>query len=123
MVRQVYFVEAKSVNLIKIGSSLDPDRRFAELQLLSPVPLEIICCTDGGSKREAELHEQFSHLRSHGEWFHATGDLLRFISRERVAAAKNSFLALESDEKKIATAWFDGYRKERGIPAFGAAGA
>lgn len=87
---QVYFVHAPSVNLLKIGRSADPDRRFHELRLLSPVPLVVIGVVNGGSSVEAEFHKRFDHLRSHGEWFHATGELVRFAQTESLASAWNA---------------------------------
>ena len=75
---QVYFLLASSVNLIKIGRSGDPETRFEQLRLLSPVPLEIVGLIEGGSAVEAALHQRFDHLHSHGEWFHATNELRRF---------------------------------------------
>lgn len=79
---QVYFLYAPSVNLMKIGRSVEPERRFAELRLLSPVPLEVFGVIDGGAEKEFELHQRFSHLHSHGEWFHATAELKDFASVE-----------------------------------------
>ncbi|MET3481579.1 GIY-YIG nuclease family protein [Methylobacterium sp. 1973] len=74
----VYFVHAPSVNLVKIGRSVDPERRFSELRLLSPVDLKVIGVVNGGSLVEAQFHRQFDHLHSHGEWFHATKELMHF---------------------------------------------
>lgn len=81
---QVYFVYAKAVNLIKIGRSAEPERRLDELRLLSPVELEIIGLVDGGSRREAELHQKFARYRSHGEWFYATPEIRQFAWRETI---------------------------------------
>ena len=75
---QVYFLLASSVNLVKIGRSGDPDTRFEQLRLLSPVPLEVIGIIEGGSAVEADLHKRFNHLHSHGEWFHAANELRRY---------------------------------------------
>lgn len=78
----VYFLRAEGVNLIKIGCSADPERRFAELRLLSPVALHVIGIVGGGFQRERELHAQFAHLNSHGEWYFAAPELLSFACRE-----------------------------------------
>lgn len=78
----IYFLSASSVNLIKIGFSCSPEERLKALRLLSPVSLEIIGMIPGGADREHELHARFSHLRSHGEWFHATTELRDFVSLE-----------------------------------------
>jgi len=76
----VYFIQARSARLIKIGRSQDPYRRLAQLQLLSPVPLEVMATLPGGAELERSLHGQFEFLRSHGEWFFAATHLVDFIS-------------------------------------------
>lgn len=99
---QVYFVHAPAVNLVKIGRSLDPERRFQELSLLSPVPLSVIGVVDGGSGREAELHRRFTHLRSHGEWFHAARELLDFAAE---AALHDLWDKLSPEARDRCLAW------------------
>jgi hypothetical protein len=104
--RLVYFIHAPSVNLIKIGSSRDPEGRLVALRLLSPVPLEIMSLMGGGYERETELHRQFAHLRSHGEWFHAARELTRFIWRNEFVRA---WAALDDEDRQWARALlFDG---------------
>lgn len=106
---QVYFLHAPSVNLIKIGRSSDPERRFAEVRLISPVSLDVVGVIDGGSDVEAALHQKFSHLRSHGEWFHATADLMRFAVVESLMSAWNKAGKEARDEflSRIDTPVFD----------------
>lgn len=65
----VYFVEAASVGMIKIGYAVDVDQRFVRLQTGSPVPLKLLGTMTGGRAREAELHAQLAAYRCHGEWF------------------------------------------------------
>jgi len=74
----IYFLGAAPVNLIKIGFSSAPEERLKALRLLSPVSLEIVGMIPGFAEREREIHAQFEHLRSHGEWFHATEELKQF---------------------------------------------
>lgn len=69
----VYFVLAPSVDLVKIGVSNDPFRRLHTMKPLSPVPLELIGCIEGGAKREAELHEELALYRERDEWFRFEG--------------------------------------------------
>lgn len=91
---KVYFLHAPSVNLIKIGHSADPELRFQQLRLMSPVPLEVIGMIPGGYELEQELHNKFAHLQSHGEWFHATEELKMFAWLETMISLWN-----EMDEK------------------------
>lgn len=76
----VYFLEAKEVGLIKIGSTILPHKRFDELQTLSPVKLSCIKVIETTRKAERVLHSRFKHLRHHGEWFTATSELFEFIT-------------------------------------------
>lgn len=86
----IYFLHAPAVNLVKIGRSIDPERRFAELRLLSPVDLVVIGMIAGDAPEEAKLHQRFAALHSHGEWFHATTDLRDFISVETLSYLWNA---------------------------------
>lgn len=67
---QVYFVEAPSVGLVKIGMAQDLDKRLRDLTMMSPVPLRLLKAIPGGLKHEAAVHRLFEEHRSHGGWFH-----------------------------------------------------
>jgi DNA-binding transcriptional ArsR family regulator len=67
---QVYFIEAPSVGLVKIGVAQDLKKRLKDLAMQSPVSLRLIKALPGGLKQEATLHRMFEKHRSHGEWFH-----------------------------------------------------
>lgn len=74
----VYFIRKKDKQgLIKIGQSIDPQKRLVQIQNMSPEPLEILKVFDNGD--EEAIHHHFRHLRMHGEWFEATPGLLEFI--------------------------------------------
>ena len=79
----VYFVSAPSAGLIKIGRALCAVRRFDSLRSSSPVPLTMlgaVPCHRGGAL-EGELHDRFAALRSHGEWFRESDELLTYIAK------------------------------------------
>jgi len=76
----VYFIEAPSARLIKIGTSRYVDGRIRTLRSGSPVALRLLGCVAGNVDAERELHGRFAKLRKHGEWFRATDDLRRFIA-------------------------------------------
>jgi len=75
----VYFIEAPTAQLIKIGTSWYVPGRINTLSTSSPIPLQLLGCIAGTFKAERKLHERFAQLRSHGDWFHATDELLAFI--------------------------------------------
>lgn len=85
----VYFLLARAVSRVKIGRTINIDRRFAEVRLISPIPLEMVGYVEGGAKMEARLHRQWAHLRHHGEWFTATPDLMSQLEFASLMAAWN----------------------------------
>lgn len=66
---------------IKIGYSKDPRKRALAL-----AGAEILAKEPGAASRESQLHEQFAHLRLHGEWFEPGPDLLEYIAKLRQQA-------------------------------------
>jgi len=75
--RQVYFIEAEGLNMVKIGCADRVMRRLAELQTGCPVKLKVrgVYHTDDASGLEARFHRTYAHLRTHGEWFRMDDDL------------------------------------------------
>lgn len=76
----IYFVEAPSTSLIKIGTTRYIGSRIRALQSASPVKLRFLGCMAGTVNAERELHERFARHRKHGEWFSASAELRRFIN-------------------------------------------
>jgi len=75
----VYFVFASHHGPVKIGFSIDPMRRLAEIQRDWPEGLRLVGVVPGGFSEEQRLHKRFSHLRLHGEWFRPDDELTTFI--------------------------------------------
>lgn len=65
----VYIIGSDEARRVKIGRSVRPDKRLADIQRMSPVALRILWHIDGGSELEAALHRRFKPFRAHGEWF------------------------------------------------------
>jgi hypothetical protein len=57
-------------NRVKIGTTSDIKRRLSTIN-----PEELLATEPGGYDLEKERHQQFEHLRSHGEWFAYEGAL------------------------------------------------
>jgi hypothetical protein len=75
--RFVYFL--RGGDLIKIGTTIDVDKRIRNIGTMSPVALELMKFVQGDERFEKSLHLTFSHLCDHGEWFRATPELLTYI--------------------------------------------
>lgn len=68
----VYYV--RRGDLIKIGTTVDPARRFSAL-----LPDEILAYEPGGPKEETFRHRQFSHLKGRGDHFRQAPELLEHV--------------------------------------------
>jgi hypothetical protein len=68
----VYAISAPGSGRIKIGRTLNIDRRFSSLSTASPLPLELLGHCWLPDDAEADLHKYLEDDHSHGEWFIAT---------------------------------------------------
>lgn len=76
--REVYFIRAERLGLVKIGVANDARTRLRGLAMSSPDRLWVLgvaLCHRGGTL-EKELHRQFAQFRLHGEWFTPSRELL-----------------------------------------------
>lgn len=79
--REIYFLQATTLGLIKIGVADNAAKRARDLALASPDALRVLgvmICHNHG-RLEADVHARFAHLRKHGEWFSPGEDLLDYI--------------------------------------------
>lgn len=79
----VYFIAAKDA-AIKIGQSLDVEKRLEQLRTGNHLELEVLAkirCADVASavELERELHSEFARLRLEGEWFRWDDEILAEI--------------------------------------------
>jgi hypothetical protein len=71
----VYLV--RGGDLVKIGFTAGcVAERMVYLQVGSPVNLTLLRVIVGDESAERALHKRFAHLRSHGEWFTFSDELL-----------------------------------------------
>lgn len=73
----VYFI--KQGDYVKIGFTNRFKTRLNQLQVSSPIKLEVLAIIDGDKTDEQKLHEQFKHIASNGEWFMQCDELKSFI--------------------------------------------
>ncbi len=74
----IYFIQGEVTQHIKIGVSKNPENRRKSLESSEPLNL-LAVIKEGGIVMEERLHEQFKHLRLHGEWFRPDKELFEFI--------------------------------------------
>ncbi len=60
---RIYFIEAPSIGLVKIGYTLKVPERFRSMLTMCPVPLSLLADMPGGPQAEAKLHDRFEAHR------------------------------------------------------------
>lgn len=84
----VYFITPEAVfhrneedlQVVKIGYTRHhPTARMRDLQVGSPVPLELLAYIDGSIALERAFHDCFAELRWQGEWFLLDRKLFQFL--------------------------------------------
>jgi hypothetical protein len=76
---KVYFVVAPG--RIKIGYTLRPERRLAQLQAMDMERLEVMSVVNGSRADEGGLHEMLADHRLRGEWFTDNDQVREIISK------------------------------------------
>jgi len=81
MKRYIYFVKPVGQDgPIKIGCTRHLSARIAQLDGMSPVPLELIASAEGDFDLERHLHSMFASTHVRGEWFAPSAALTQIIS-------------------------------------------
>ncbi|GAC1525719.1 MAG: hypothetical protein NVS2B16_34140 [Chloroflexota bacterium] len=75
----IYFIQACDGGLIKIGTAINVQERFEEIQRMCPIKLRLLGALAGSRPLESFLHAYFVSERHHGEWFDPSQELLALI--------------------------------------------
>lgn len=75
----VYYVASHDDRYVKIGSAKDPIERFTYIQSSNAYRVRFVHIEPGNFDVEYARHEQFRHLRHHGEWFEVRDELEVFL--------------------------------------------
>jgi hypothetical protein len=75
----VYFI--KSNDFVKIGIAGNPVARLGDLQVGSPVALELLGVIPGNRSIEQSIHQMLSHYRVRGEWFQWASPVQQSVER------------------------------------------
>jgi len=73
----IYFI--KQSDYVKIGFTNRFKTRLNQLQVSSPVKLEVLAIIEGDKTDEKDLHEKFNHISTNGEWFIYCDELKQYI--------------------------------------------
>jgi hypothetical protein len=93
----VYFITDNYA--IKIGWSLTPAARMANLQTSHHRDLRMIGSITGVKRHEKMLHERFKHLHIRGEWYRNDGELHDFLEGMKDEGRFVDFNEHEMDRK------------------------
>lgn len=74
----IYFIQ-DSEGHIKIGYSLNTKKRLQNLSTDNSSKLKLLADIPGSRSFENKLHNKFSHLKVHGEWYKSENELLLYI--------------------------------------------
>ena len=73
----IYFI--KQGDYVKIGFTSRFKKRFQQLQVSSPIKLEVLGLIKGDKVDEKNYHDAFKHISSNGEWFFYNDEIERFV--------------------------------------------
>jgi hypothetical protein len=81
----IYFIVPENERMVKIGRSIDVQRRLIDLQIGSPVRLRVYASfrvpLSHSVSIEGYLHYAFKKHYLHGEWFKFTAEMKRAVDR------------------------------------------
>ena len=65
----LYFIQSNKTGMIKIGRSIDPQKRLKQLQTGNAEMLKLIASFKNMGWREKLIHESLKKWSEEGEWF------------------------------------------------------
>ncbi|WP_422366390.1 GIY-YIG nuclease family protein [Pelagibius sp.] len=80
----VYFAQNLTTSAVKIGWTIDLQRRVASLKCGAGAHLRVLRTIDGGRAKEAWLHKRFAAQRVCGEWFEFHPGMLSIIPPDEI---------------------------------------
>lgn len=79
----VYVVQPEAMQMVKIGSARDVNKRVTDLQAGCPVGLRVVAQLVCIKTMEFMIHAAFQEERRHNEWFALSPRLIDFIGHMR----------------------------------------
>lgn len=73
----IYFI--KQGDYVKIGFTNRFKTRLNQLQVSSPIKLEVLGIIEGDKTNEKYMHDKFKHISTNGEWFMYCDELKSYI--------------------------------------------
>lgn len=101
--RYVYFVQADTLRLVKIGVAVDLSNRLSALRTGNADTLTVlgVIPDDDARTLERALHHEFRAHWHHGEWFSPCVALLDFIAEHAVSEKRARQMRMEALAAKV----------------------
>ena len=90
----IYLISHEN-QFLKIGYTKNINKRLSQLQVSSPVKLEVLHLIDGDVTIEKKLHVLFKDLRTSGEWFKFDSSILEYFADKECLLWKHGFTSEE----------------------------
>jgi DNA-binding XRE family transcriptional regulator len=90
----IYLISHEN-QFLKIGYTKNINKRLSQLQVSSPVKLEVLHLIDGNVTIEKKLHVLFKDLRTSGEWFKFDSSILEYFADKECLLWKHGFTSEE----------------------------
>lgn len=97
----IYFIRGKESGNIKIGFSINPEKRKSNLQTAHYEELEFIGIMNGSLEDESKIKEFFSEFKIRGEWYRPVKEVLDYVKENANKPKKNIVSSLGSNEYRI----------------------
>lgn len=79
LAERVYFIEAETLDRVRIGWTGQPAQRPQRIAPYVPAPIRYLAVLPGGRDDEEHLFFALSHLRLHRDWFHLNDEMRAYI--------------------------------------------
>ena len=97
----IYFIRGKDSGNIKIGYSINPEKRQSNLQTAHYEELELIGFMNGTLDDETRIHQMFAAYNIRGEWYRSSDEILDFIETNTTKPQTNVVAFLGNNEYRI----------------------
>lgn len=98
---RIYFIRTKSMPLVKIGISKNPDERLWNLSSSCPFDVELVAVAWGDEKTERDLHAVLAPYRFRCEWYLLAQPIQKLIHYLKQRAEFQSPVAIRRPRKSV----------------------
>ena len=90
----IYLISYEN-KFVKIGYTKNISKRLSQLQVSSPIKLEVLHLIDGDITLEKQIHNLFKDLKTNGEWFKFDISILEYFADKECLLWQHGFTSEE----------------------------